>query len=408
MVATIGLLVLPSESVRLFPDNHALMLGVMLGSTGLTQLVAPLAGYYSDRCTSGLGKRRPYILHGSLLQLAGIVAMYWCRQQSYGVWYVLALFMACVGMNLAFAAFSALVQDSTSQEQLGRASGVMAIMQMTGALLGFYLFGFVLDIVWAYHIYVVCTTCCLCITMYMAIEEPLDAQDADPVIWKEVLAVFWIDRTTHEDFFWVFILRTLYYMAVSIQAFVLFYLRDVTGVSNPAYYTSILAMFAQISAAIIAYPAGRLSDKTGRKFLVVLACVSMASVYMGFLFVGALHTVLMLGFLYGFGNGTFLSVDYALAVDVLPDKSRAAQDLGTWGTAAFLGSTFGSLINGVLLNFVGSDSPFMTSLLGHIGESQMHGTGYEFRGYVALMSAGTFWLVLASLCLLKIDATPKH
>lgn len=47
--ATLGVLILPSESVLLFPESHAVMLAVMLGCTGVTQLIGP-AGDRSTTC----------------------------------------------------------------------------------------------------------------------------------------------------------------------------------------------------------------------------------------------------------------------------------------------------------------------------------------------------------------------
>ena len=49
----------------------------------------------------------------------------------------------------------------------------------------------------------------------------------------------------------------------------------------------------------------------------------------------------MLAGLYGIGNGAFLVVDYAIAIDTLPDKDHMARDLGLWGIGAFLGSAVG-------------------------------------------------------------------
>ena len=50
--------ILPSEALRLFHDRHAMMLGVMLGCTGITQLLGPAVGYQSDRSLSRYGRRR--------------------------------------------------------------------------------------------------------------------------------------------------------------------------------------------------------------------------------------------------------------------------------------------------------------------------------------------------------------
>ena len=87
--------------------------------------------------------------------------------------------------------------------------------------------------------------------------------------------------------------------------------------------------------------------------------------------------------------GMFLSVDYALACDVLPSFQSAAQGLGLWGVSAFLGSTVGPLIAGPLLAYFGwTPSP----------------ERYSANGYVALNLAGAIYVSLAAFFLRYVSA----
>ena len=74
-------------------------------------------------------------------------------------------------------------------------------------------------------------------------------------------------------------------------------------VDDPTYYTSLLCMIGQFSAALIAAPAGLLSDRYGRKPLVYASCTLMAIVFVGFSLSPTIHGVLILGVGYGIGNG---------------------------------------------------------------------------------------------------------
>ena len=164
----------------------------------------------------------------------------------------------------------------------------------------------------------------------------------------------------------------------------LFMLRDVQRVDDPTYYTSLLAMIGQLAAACVAIPAGHLSDRTGRKPLVHAACVLMAAVYLGFAAAPETRAVLLLGVAFGVGNGMFLSVDYALACDTLPNLESAAQSLGVWGVSAFLGSTLGPLIAAPLLAYFGwTPSP----------------ERYSPSGYCAVNLAGAAYVILSALFL---------
>ncbi len=82
---------------------------------------------------------------------------------------------------------------------------------------------------------------------------------------------------------------------------------------------------------------GRLSDRTGRRKVFVLAAstvyglamfvIALASSFNGFLVGMAIG---------GLGFGVYVAVDLALAADVLPDKASAAKDLGVFNIAGAL------------------------------------------------------------------------
>jgi MFS family permease len=206
---------------------------------------------------------------------------------------------------------------------------------------------------------------------------------------SQLIAAYSIDISANPDFFWVFITRIFYYMGISLQAFVLFMLRDVQQVDDPKRFASLLAMISQLSAAIIATPAGHLSDRFGRKPLVYASCILMALVYVGFALMPKVDLVLWLGVGYGLGNGMFLSVDYALACDTLPSLESAAQGMGVWGVAAFLGSTVGPLIAAPLLAYFGwTSSP----------------DRYSSTGYMAVNLAGAVYVCCSGLFLCFVRA----
>eukprot|EP00457_Paulinella_chromatophora_P005229 gb/GEZN01005243.1/.p1 GENE.gb/GEZN01005243.1/~~gb/GEZN01005243.1/.p1 ORF type:complete len:526 (-),score=63.02 gb/GEZN01005243.1/:213-1790(-) len=397
IVATMGLIVLPLESTRLFPDDHAFMMGVMLAVTGMSQLICPIAGYLSDRSLSCLGRRRPFILVGTALGILGLYALYLCRQHVFPFTYLFSLFCATLGLNLMYSGYTALVPDLVPQSQNGLASGIMGVMGMMGSCLGFFLFGFVYPPVDSYLIYAVALGTACVLSCMAGKEEPLVS--ARPTFLREIARSFTIDRSTHEDFYWVFVIRTLYYMAVAVQAFILFFLRDVVKAADPAHSTSLLAMYGQIAAGLIALPAGALSQRTGRKILVLVACVVMCVVYIVFSVIDSLEVVLLMGIVYGIGNGTFLAVDYALALDTLPvDGSDTARDLGVWGVAAFLGSTLGGAIGGAILNFVGAPADSYAAIVD--GGSSY----YLYRGYLSLLVSGMLYLAVAVALLPRIKS----
>lgn len=148
-----------------------------------------------------------------------------------------------------------------------------------------------------------------------SLEELLHASGASPDdvarartwSWRGLLQSYVIDRHRHADFFWVAVSRTFYYMGISVNAFLQYYFRDLVVTSpvrasishprgpppspvllggmipqeeaaasdgvlaDPARAAAIMAFIGQSTGMLSAFPAGLLSDYSGRKPLVVRA-----------------------------------------------------------------------------------------------------------------------------------------
>ena len=121
---------------------------------------------------------------------------------------------------------------------------------------------------------------------------------------------YYINPKVHNDFFFVWLSRMFYYMGIAKEVFIVYYLRDMLLVSidQATKYTSFLAIIAQLSAAIIAFPIGKLSDIIGRKPLVIVACIVMSSCYIALLLVKDFWLLIAGVAFYGVGNGSYLAV----------------------------------------------------------------------------------------------------
>jgi len=423
---SMGLIVLPAEVLVMWPETQAASLGLLLAMTGITQLIAPAVGYLSDRCTHSLGRRRPFMLGGAAVTVTGLVGMRVARDVLLPKTYAACLFVSMVGMNSAYAGFTGLLPDMVPESSMGKASGLMAVLNAVGAALSFYILGFAgLGVQHAYTMYAATVVATVGVTTLVAREVPL--VKAAPTVTGEVVRSFYVSRASHGDFFWVFWIRCAYYMGVSVLSFMMLFLRDAVlplsgdnppfsaGVEpsrRPMYYTSMIAILGQLGAVCIAVPIGRLSDRHGRKPYIYLSCGMMVFVYLAFLFTPPLAWILTIGFVYGMGNGSFLTVDYALAVDTLPDKKAAAKDLGLWGVSAFIGSSGGPVILGPLLHVVGTLSiggswadvlgepgPDATGVSTAVEASSPDQVRYGVLGYQAILVAGMIFVSVAAYLL---------
>ena len=105
----------------------------------------PLFGMLSDKTRGRLatwGRRRPYILFGTLVNVVGLIWMALSRDiLSLAAAYVLVQFSS----NAATAPFHALLPDVVPSEQRGLASGVMGLLSIVGAIGGASVASFFID-----------------------------------------------------------------------------------------------------------------------------------------------------------------------------------------------------------------------------------------------------------------------
>lgn len=155
-----------------------------------------------------------------MLILMGIFTMMWARNSdpTRPTIYISGLFTALIGLNTVYSAFTAVNADFVPKRQMGLASGVMAILQLTGSCTGFALLTFLIEVHDAYVAYALSTVGGILITCLAIapMEEPADAPLA-PISWEELGACYTITPNSHGDFFWVFTVRLFYYLSMSIQ-----------------------------------------------------------------------------------------------------------------------------------------------------------------------------------------------
>jgi len=110
--------------------EQALVLGWLSALGALIALLAqPLTGLISDRTTSPLGRRRPYILIAAMIYLAGILAL--AAAPGFAV-FVLGFVLAQIAANVGTAAYQGLLPDRVPVEQRGTASGYLGLMTILG------------------------------------------------------------------------------------------------------------------------------------------------------------------------------------------------------------------------------------------------------------------------------------
>jgi MFS family permease len=367
-----ALFVLPMEAERLNRSNGSLWVGIYLAVCGATQVICPVAGKLSDRHASKYGRRRPYIMAGTLVTVLAFGVM---RIASIMIWpkvYIVFLFCGEVALNIVYSAQCGLPADLQPVDKgadkdeagvKGIVSGYVALHSFLGSIAAMVMIyltrTFAVQVEYPIYMSSLVVACFIvCTSVREAPSDHLVNTGLASLSAKELVNSFTIDLSEDLDFFWVCAGRVFYYISTSGVVFLYYYIRDMIKVGHESSVRSHLAtlvIFAQFVGAACSIPCSRLSNKIGRKSVIYAANVLMGSTFVLYTLAPlcgafAWPVVLAAGFSFGMGSGAYLSVDYALALDCMPVGKSAAEAFGLWGVAGFIGSTVGPLAGGFLLS----------------------------------------------------------
>ncbi len=127
--------------------------------------------------------------------------------------------------------------------------------------------------------------------------------------------------------------------------------------------------------SVLSYPAGRLSDRIGRKTLLVAGYATYGLVYLGFAFARTPWHVWALFAIYGAYIALTEGVEKALVADIAPLDLRATT-IGLHATLVGIGLLPASLLAGFLWNLFGPEATFL------------------FGGAMGLLAAVGIWAVV--------------
>ncbi|MCX7800908.1 MAG: MFS transporter [Fimbriimonadales bacterium] len=359
---------LPKQIEDMEPTRRGEYLGLAFSLAAVVALVVPLiVGGWSDRCASRWGRRRPYIVWGTLLTLVGLWAMaHFGRMLLF--WPFLAAYcLVQLGNNTATAAYSGVIPDLVPQDQRGTASGYMALLSQVGTLLGALISGPLVQANRLETVYLVIgltLAAAMLVTVLGIRENPLPFRP-DRLSPIQHLRSLWIDPRRHPDFAWVWLTRALVMLGFyAVQPFVQYYLRDVIGVTTPASTASEMLGLILVGATISSFVGGHLSDRIGRKRVVYFANGVVAAMAFALTFCRTLEQALVVGVLFGLGYGAYISVDWALGTDVLPSRKDAGKDMAVWHISMVLPQTISPAAAGLLLGVFGT-SPNLAAATSH-------------------------------------------
>ena len=147
----------------------------------------------------------------------------------------------------------------------------------------------------------------------------------------------------------------LFTLGNSSNAFILLRIYDVGFSARDAI---LLYFVYSMTGSLLAFPAGSLSDKFGRKNLLCAGYLLYGIVYLGIALVSNNIAFIALFVIYGFYIAMTAGVERALIADLVPPENKASA-LGLHAAIVGIGLLPASIIAGLLWTWLGPSTPFL-------------------------------------------------
>ncbi len=339
---------IPDESMRFTTVGLVQLAGVVVAV-----LVQPTVGSISDYTVSRFGRRKPYVLIGTLLDVVFLIGLATSNTLLMVAAFVLLLQFSS---NFAQGPFQGYVPDLVPPQQVGIASGMVGLFQVLGvvtgtalATLGTRTGDFTVPTIMLGVIELVTM-----LSLFFRLEEGRRARDRHGRSWRSIATEAWGTDILAERSFVFLVWSRFFILGGSAFLIVLSvpYLERALGLTDPGARADWLLGVTVVVAACTALatlPAARLSNRVGRKPVIYAAC-AMGAAGMTICALAPIAPVLVVGaVLVGVGGGSFLAVDWALMTDIIP-KASSGRYMGISNVATATNGVVAGFIGGVIVD----------------------------------------------------------
>jgi MFS family permease len=376
LLVTLALKVNSLVGIERAPANLAVVAGV---GALLAMVSNPFFGKLSDRTSSRWGMRRPWMVIGLLGGSVGILVVALAPNVA------VVLIGWCVAQllfNALLAVMVAVLPDQVPVSQRGLVSGVLGVCIPIASVSGTFLVQLFTGSQLAMFL-VPCALGGFFILLFAVSLDDRRLAEADKPPWslRELASTFYVNPRTSQAFAWAFASRFMLVLAYAfLTTYQAYYLLDKIGSAEADVPRQIFlgTLVSAVAVVVASLAGGALSDRTGRRKVFVFAASAVYGVAM-FVIAGAsgFNGFLVGMAIGGLGFGMYMAVDLALVADVLPDKDKAAKDLGVLNIAGALPSSI---------------APGVAPAILAIGNGS-YGVLYAIAGICALLGAFAVLLV---------------
>ncbi len=391
-------IVIQSIVAKISPDKKDLYLGWTLAVGALiSTLVGLVIGTISDRSRWKMGRRRPYIIVGSLLTIPSLLWLAAIGEATPSLSLVPLLMLDfCLiqfWLNIATSPYQAFVPDMVPRSEQGKASAYMGMGSLIGQLGGLMLCGILIQ--QKHGLWLICIT--LSVVLFLAMlftvvfvheHSAVDNPAPRMSFMESVSSSFKAKPSEHPDFFRLiasrFVINMGFYTATE---FLFYYCKDTLRAENPASTVLKIMAIATVSGLLGNFPAGIYADKISKKRIVYISTTLTGVAILCFLLTSNIAFALASAFVFGAGYGAFQAVDWAFATNLLPDHD-SAKFMGIWHAAFTVPQVIAPLVGGSFA-YLFNEGALKASVAGF-------GPGFGYRIVLCLvllyLAVGTFIL----------------
>ncbi|MDN5570675.1 MAG: MFS transporter [Propionibacteriaceae bacterium] len=323
----------------------------------ITMFIQPIVGVLSDRLRSPWGRRAPFIAGGAVV---GALLLIGLRYSTSIVLMAVLWALAQLVINVAQGPLTATVADRVVPEKIGTASAISGLGLMAGAVIGSVAAGALFGALGLDAYYPFALALAIFGVLFVLVCRDRSSKDLvnEPLNVGQFFLSFLIPLRD-ADYRWVWIAKIVMMFGYTIGTAFAFYMLQgyIQPALSPAEATATapllsLAGFPFMLIAMVI--SGRWSDRImRRKPFVFWASIIAACSYLVPIFWPALPALFIQAIIGGAAMGSFLVVDQALFIDVIPDKRTAGRDLGMGALGGNFGQAIGPIVGGVIVAWSG-------------------------------------------------------
>jgi MFS family permease len=355
IVQGIGI-ILQERITVLVPDanvQYTTLGALQVAGVLIAVIVQPTVGTLSDYTTSRFGRRKPYIVVGSILDLVFLVGL-----ASSNTVLAVAAFVTLLqfSSNVAQGPYQGYVPDLVAAPQVGLASGLIGLFTVLGvvtgtavATVGVATGDFVLPTI-ALGVVHLATM----VVLTVRLDEGRAAKPRHGRRWRSIAAEAWAADVLRERSFLFLVVSRFFILGGSAFLIVLQvpYLERALGMTDRdqrAAWILGTTVVAVVCTAVATIPAARLSQRTGRKRVIYVA-TAISALGMTIAALAPSAPILAVGAVFvGVGGGSFLAVDWALLTDIIP-KASAGRYMGIANIATATNGVAAAFVGGLVID----------------------------------------------------------